>query len=69
MMTCLPGQVVKEQSYQKEYPVFIEHLLSARHSPSHPACLILTSQKFSELDVIIIIIPILEMRELHFSKF
>lgn len=46
VMSCSPGQVFKEQSYQKEYPVFIEHLLSARYAPSHPAYLILTSQKF-----------------------
>ena len=46
VMSCSPGQVFKEQSYQKEYLVFIEHLLSARYAPSHPAYLILTSQKF-----------------------
>lgn len=68
-MSCLPGQVVKEQRYQKEYPVFIEHLLSARYAPSRPAYLILASQKSSEHCDIIVIIPILEMKKLHLGKF
>ena len=67
-MSCLPGQVVKEH-YQKEYPVFIEPLLSARYTPSCPAYLILASQKSSECCVIIVIIPILAMKKLHLGKF
>lgn len=37
-MSCSPGQVVKEQSYQKEYPVFIEHLLTKCQVCSQSPC-------------------------------